>query len=78
LLVVKGSYSDHPNIVRLREVFFGKRHIMLVMDLCQGGELFEVLTGQGSKGFNEAYCARLLSDILAAVRYLHDHGVVHR
>jgi serine/threonine protein kinase len=37
-----------------------------------------MLTDHGSKGFKERFCARLVSDMLAAVRYLHDRGVVHR
>ena len=69
---------DHPNIVKLREVFFGSRTVYLVMDLCQGGELFEELTNFHKKGFDEARTARVLQDMLSAVSYLHHHGIVHR
>jgi serine/threonine protein kinase len=34
---------DHPNIIKLQDVFFGKRSVYLVTDLCRGGELFELL-----------------------------------
>ena len=69
---------DHPNIVKLREVFFGSRTVYLVMDLCQGGELFEELTKSHKKGFDEPHAARILQDMLSAVSYLHHHGIVHR
>jgi serine/threonine protein kinase len=36
---------DHPHIVRLREVFYSKRYIYLIMDMCSGGELFNLVTG---------------------------------
>jgi len=69
---------DHPNIVKLREVFFGSRTVYLVMDLCQGGELFEELTVSHKRGFDEPHAAHILQDMISAVGYLHHHGIVHR
>jgi serine/threonine protein kinase len=40
---------DHPHIVRLREVFYSKRYIYLIMDMCSGGELFSLVTGTAYK-----------------------------
>ena len=31
---------DHPNIVKAYEVFYGRRQIYLVLELCDGGDLF--------------------------------------
>lgn len=71
---------DHPNIIRLHDVFFGRRSVYLVTELCRGGELFELLTSGKSQGFvfREDRASRLLRDMLSAVKYLHSHGVVHR
>lgn len=69
---------DHPNIIRIHEVFFGTRTVYLIMELCSGGELFAHLTNHYKKGFNEDHAALLMRDMLSAVRYLHSKGIVHR
>ena len=68
---------DHPHIVRLREVFYGKRKIYLIMDLCTGGELFELVNTPGEHR-SEAHAARFLVQMLSAVKYMHAQGIVHR
>jgi len=71
---------DHPNIIKLQDVFFGKRSVYLVMDLCRGGELFELLNSGKSQGFvfREDRASKLMRDMLSAVHYLHSKGIVHR
>lgn len=71
---------DHPNIIKLRGVFFGQRTVCMVMELCTGGELFDHLTGSKSKkkGFEEPRAAKLSEEMLSAITYLHSHGIVHR
>ena len=46
---------NHPNIVRLYEVFEDKNIIMLVTELCDGRELFDEITSR--KHFNELEAA---------------------
>ncbi len=71
---------DHPNIIRLHEVYFGRHSVYLVMDHCKGGELFELLNTGKNQGFvfREDRAASLMLDMLRAVHYLHSIGVVHR
>lgn len=38
---------DHPNIVRLYEIFEDSKYIHFVMDLCTGGDLMDYLLMNG-------------------------------
>ena len=69
---------DHPNIVRLEEVYESQSEIYLVQELCLGGELFDRLDEQPDYHYTEAECARLVKQMLCAVRYLHSKGIIHR
>jgi calcium-dependent protein kinase len=71
---------DHPNIIKLQDVFFGKRSVYIVTDLCRGGELFELLNSGKNQGFvfREDRASKLMRDMLSAVNYLHENGIVHR
>lgn len=67
---------DHPNIVKLYETFEDARYIYLVMELCEGGELFDRLIEIGH--FTEQQAALLFSQMLSAVAYLHSINIAHR
>lgn len=74
---------DHPNIVKLYEVFKDAKRIYLVMELCTGGELFDRILKEAEKhggegAFDEKGAARYMQQILGAMTYLHGHNFVHR
>eukprot|EP00829_Urostomides_striatus_P004140 TRINITY_DN14472_c0_g2_i1.p1 TRINITY_DN14472_c0_g2~~TRINITY_DN14472_c0_g2_i1.p1 ORF type:complete len:182 (+),score=24.71 TRINITY_DN14472_c0_g2_i1:39-548(+) len=67
---------DHPNIVRLFEVFQDSKRFYLVTELCTGGELFDKLGQQ--KAYTEKEAACIMKQLLSAVVYCHSKKVVHR
>jgi calcium-dependent protein kinase len=69
---------DHPNIIRLKEVYETYTNIYMVQELCMGRDLIYRLDDQPDYHYTEGECARLLKQILVAVRYLHSKGVIHR
>ena len=69
---------DHPNIVKLESVYESEDEIYLVQELCEGGDLFDRLDAQPEEHYSEAQCAKLVSQMLSAVRYIHSKGIIHR
>jgi len=68
---------DHPNIVKLHEVFISKRKkVYLVMELLQGGEMFERIIEE--RHFSEATAAFAMVQILDALIYCHAKEICHR
>lgn len=46
--------ADHPNIINLSEVFEDELSVHLVMEYCNGGDLFEHLLKHGTFSENRA------------------------
>ncbi|CAE8595997.1 unnamed protein product [Polarella glacialis] len=79
---------DHPNIVKLYEVFQDAKRYYLVMELCTGGELFDRIVEEAEKNssadsgasaaFSEQGAATYMQQILGAMSYLHKNHFVHR
>ncbi|CAG9759388.1 unnamed protein product [Ceutorhynchus assimilis] len=66
----------HHNIVQLLETFEDKSRFFLVMELVTGGELFDRIVEKGS--YTEKDASDLIRQVLEAVDYMHEQGVVHR
>ncbi|KAL1265551.1 hypothetical protein QQF64_003578 [Cirrhinus molitorella] len=67
---------SHPNIIRLKEIFETETEIFLILELVTGGELFDRIVERGY--YSERDAAHVIKQILEAVAYLHENGVVHR
>ena len=63
---------DHPNIVKAHEVYTYKKQIYLVLELCDGGDLYT------RQPYSEREAAKIVAKLLSAVKYMHDHNIVHR
>ncbi|CAD8125723.1 unnamed protein product [Paramecium sonneborni] len=67
---------DHPNIVKLYEIFSDTYSYYLVSEYCEGGELFEKIKLVSI--LTEKQIANFMKQILSAVSYCHQKGIVHR
>lgn len=66
----------HPNIVSYKEVYEDKEAVYLVMELCEGGELFDRIVAKGH--YTERAAALVTKTILEVIQVCHKHGVIHR
>ena len=72
--------ADHPNIIKLYELYESKHSIYLVMEKCDGGELFDDLITRVENGlmYTEKEVAIILKQVMSAVEYCHNNGICHR
>ncbi|KFR13439.1 Calcium/calmodulin-dependent protein kinase type IV, partial [Opisthocomus hoazin] len=67
---------SRPFQIKLKEIFETPSEIALVLELVTGGELFDRILERGF--YSERDAAHVVKQILEAVSYLHENGVVHR
>lgn len=60
------------------EYYEDESNIYLILEFCDGGELFDRLHMQAGSRYTEAEAARLLFKMVAAICYVHFMGVSHR
>ena len=67
---------SHPNIVNIYDIYEDSKKYYIVMEICEGGELFEAISEQGA--FGEDDCLNIMKQVLTAVNYLHSKNIMHR
>lgn len=72
------SCVDHMHIVKLYEVFEDAKNYYLVMEMCEGGELFDAILHASNRHFSEKHAARIMKQIMMGVTYMHAQFVCHR
>ncbi|TVU04808.1 hypothetical protein EJB05_47943, partial [Eragrostis curvula] len=70
--------SSSPSVVRLRDARedAADGSVHLVMELCEGGELFDRIVARGH--YSERAAATIFRTIVGVVKLCHDRGVIHR
>ena len=67
---------DHPHIVKMYRRFAAFRTYFIVMEYCVGQTLESTLEERGP--LDEGTARRWLGQLVAALRYAHQQGIVHR
>lgn len=67
---------QHPNIVTLKDTYEDDDAVHIVMELCEGGELFDRIVARGH--YTERAAAAVTKTIVEVVQMCHMHGVMHR
>ncbi|KAM7463955.1 hypothetical protein LguiA_032076 [Lonicera macranthoides] len=67
---------ENSSIVSLKEACEDENAVHLVMELCEGGELFDRIVARGH--YTERAAAAVTRTIVEVVQLCHKHGVIHR
>ena len=60
---------DHPNILKMFQMYKDETYFYIVTELCKGCELFDELYKR--KSFTEADASHIFLQIASATRYIH-------
>mmetsp|Transcript_63324 Transcript_63324/g.100706 ORF Transcript_63324/g.100706 Transcript_63324/m.100706 type:complete len:285 (-) Transcript_63324:607-1461(-) len=69
---------EFPHVISMIDVFDDGRRVKMVLELCEGGDLFDQILKSPKRHFDEAKSAQITCIIARSLKYLHDHYVVHR
>lgn len=71
---------DHPNVIKLYEIFEDSRYFYLIMEECVGGELFDRILERINKRkmFTEREAAGIFKQMMSAIGYCHGQNICHR
>ncbi|KAG2679125.1 hypothetical protein I3843_11G036500 [Carya illinoinensis] len=75
-VAIMSTLPDHPNVVKLKATYEDNENVHLVMELCEGGELFDRIVARGH--YSERAAATVARTIAEVVRMCHANGVMHR
>ena len=67
---------DHPNVIKMYEIYEGEKHFYVVLELLRGGELFKYICDD--ENFSEQTILELMRNLLQALEYLHAKKIMHR
>ena len=67
---------DHPNIIKVYEFYSSEKYVYIINELCTGGELFDKIVDV--KHFSESVACYIMRQLLSAIAYCHEKGVIHR
>ncbi|XP_067838564.1 serine/threonine-protein kinase Nek1 isoform X3 [Heptranchias perlo] len=68
----------HPNIVQYKESFEESGCLYIVMDYCEGGDLFKRINAQKGILFREDQILDWFVQICLALKHVHDRKILHR
>lgn len=68
---------QHPNIIRLLDIFENETTLFLVMEYLPGGDMFDYLQARGFD-IKESQAKIFIKKIAVALNYLHSYGIAYR
>ncbi|GAA5889215.1 hypothetical protein JCM16303_004352 [Sporobolomyces ruberrimus] len=77
-IALHGLASRHPNVVSLHNVIEEETCIYVVLQFCEEGDLFGMITERQRYLGNDELIRRVFLQIIDSVEYCHSKGIFHR
>ncbi|KAI8976685.1 kinase-like domain-containing protein [Trametes punicea] len=74
--IIMMKLMDHPNIMRIYDVYEGEKELYLILEYVEGGELFDFLVNRGRLPPLEALA--YFKQIVYGLNYAHTFSIIHR
>ena len=69
--------GQHPNIIKLYDIYENKNYIYIIMEYCSGGDLLSYFEHYEYE-LKETRVCEIIHKLSMAIYYLHSYGIVHR
>eukprot|EP01053_Blabericola_migrator_P004936 Blabericola_migrator_1__4935@NODE_2574_length_2585_cov_336_116362_g1612_i0_p1_GENE_NODE_2574_length_2585_cov_336_116362_g1612_i0NODE_2574_length_2585_cov_336_116362_g1612_i0_p1_ORF_typecomplete_len634_score132_34Pkinase/PF00069_25/3_7e67Pkinase_Tyr/PF07714_17/1_1e44EFhand_7/PF13499_6/1_7e07EFhand_7/PF13499_6/3_9e11EFhand_7/PF13499_6/6_2e08EFhand_8/PF13833_6/0_027EFhand_8/PF13833_6/0_75EFhand_8/PF13833_6/0_14EFhand_8/PF13833_6/0_0086EFhand_8/PF13833_6/4_3e06EFhand_1/PF00036_32/0_29EFhand_1/PF0003 len=71
---------DHPNVIKIYEIFEDPSSVYILQELCQGGELLStMLIDEGkAKIHDEFFVRRIMQELLDGLSHIHSKRIMHK
>ena len=69
--------SQHPNIIKLYDIYENENYIYIIMEYCSGGDLLSYFEYHEYE-LPESKVCEIIHKLSMAIYYLHSYGIVHR
>ncbi|CAD8061097.1 unnamed protein product [Paramecium primaurelia] len=66
----------HIHVIQLYEIIETKKYIFLVMEFCDGGELFDYIVKH--QKLSEIEACKFIQELISGIEYIHKLNIVHR
>ena len=70
--------SEHPNIVTVHQILESAHSVYIVLDYCDGGDLFTAVTENTVYAGKDELIRSVFLQLLDAIEYCHSMGIYHR
>ena len=69
--------GQHPNIIKLYDIYENENYIYIIMEYCSGGDLLSYFEHYDYE-LKETKVCEIIHKLSMAIYYLHSYGIVHR
>ena len=69
--------GQHPNIIKLYDIYENENYIYIIMEYCSGGDLLSYFE-YNEYELPETKVCEIIHKLSMAIYYLHSYGIVHR